>query len=172
MKNAKNNHQFPIWKKVVLACSLCLKRIKLTKTSGITFLSQFNHRSTREKESEKEKTTASNWKNYILEDFLQWAHCFSASSAHSERGTTSQSCLKPCYVHPSHWWYSSSYFFPLLRLQLKCHVFVCVCACAQPLLYLCQPLTSVKSYDLGFNVKCWAGQYGKKNNCEFFFFVD
>lgn len=31
MKNAKNNHQFTIWKKVDLAYSLCFKRIELTK---------------------------------------------------------------------------------------------------------------------------------------------
>lgn len=60
---------------MVLACSICLKRIKLRKTSNITFLSQFNHHSTRGKDREKKKTSASNWiKLYLTGGFFYSKH--------------------------------------------------------------------------------------------------
>lgn len=95
MKNAKNNHPFTIWKKVDFACSLCLKRIKLTKTSDITFLSQFNHHSTRRKENVIAKTI-SYWMIFCREnaDFLPFQHTLC-------RGTRFESCLKAhCDHHP------------------------------------------------------------------------
>lgn len=110
MKNAKNNHQFTIWKKVDLAYSLCFKRIELTKTSDITFLSQFNHCCTRGRESEKGKTKASNWKNLYLSGGFSTASRAFLPLQHALCRTTQQSCLKPCSVYHPHWGYCSSLF--------------------------------------------------------------
>lgn len=105
MKNAKNNHQFTIWEKVVSACGLRFKRIKLTKTSDITFLRQFNHSSTKGREREKrQQRVIGKTTSYCVGrggggSSMSFLWLFSTLNVW---GTESESCPKPMLLQILH----------------------------------------------------------------------